>query len=236
MKNASVWHRLPLPDGEVPVLLTRRARKSIGIKVHGGVVELIAAPGVSQQRLHQVLELRRDWIVGHVLRQRSQLAAGAELTHLTLLGQPLPLQLAGGLRKTARRSGDALLVGGVAAGDRDGLKAVAAKFLKREAATLFPGRLALLAARCSRQPSSLQLSSARTRWGSCSADGRIRLNWRLMQAPLAVVDYVIAHELAHLLHMNHSPAFWAETERLCPGWRDARRWLRQYGGALFAFD
>ncbi|OHX19073.1 M48 family metallopeptidase [Chromobacterium sphagni] len=236
MKNASVWHRLPLPDGEAPVLLTRRARKSIGIKVHGGVVELIAAPGVSQQRLHQVLELRRDWIIGHVLRQRSQLAAGVELTHLTLLGDALPLQLAGGQRRTVRRGPDALVVGGVAADDREGLKTVLAKFLKREAATLFPSRLALLAARCPRPPAQLQLSSARTRWGSCSADGRIRLNWRLMQAPLAVIDYVIAHELAHLQHMNHSPAFWAETERLYPAWREARRWLRQHGGALFAFD
>ncbi|AUH51878.1 M48 family peptidase [Chromobacterium sp. ATCC 53434] len=236
MKNASVWHRLPLPDGEVPVLLTRRARRSIGIKVQGGVVELIAAPGVSQQRLHQVLRQRYDWIVGHVLRQRGHLEAGEDLSRLTLLGEPMALRLTGGARKTARREGGELLLSGVADGDRDALKAVLVKFLKREAETLFPGRLALLAAHCRRKPAALQLSSARTRWGSCSADGRIRLNWRLMQAPLAVVDYVIAHELAHLEHMNHSPAFWAETERLCPGWRDARRWLRQHGGGLFVLD
>ncbi|MEN3811753.1 SprT family zinc-dependent metalloprotease [Chromobacterium piscinae] len=236
MKNASVWHRLPLPDGEVHVLLTRRSRQSIGIKVSGGVVELIAAPGVSQQRLHQVLQQRYDWIVGHVLRQRSHLEAGEQLSSLALLGEPLTIRLTGGARKAARREGGELLVAGVADGDAAALKAVLAKFLKREAAMLFPGRLSLLAAHCRRKPSGLQLSSARTRWGSCSADGRIRLNWRLAQAPLAVVDYVTAHELAHLEHMNHSPAFWAETERLCPGWRDARRWLRQHGGGLFVLD
>lgn len=235
MKNASVWHRLPLPDGDVPVLLTRRTRQSIGIRVRDGVVELIAAPGVSQERLHQVLRQRHDWIVGHVLRQRSQQAKSEDLSRLTLLGEALGLRLVGGGRKTVRRDGDVLLVAGVAEGDAEALKAVLAKYLKREAALLFPGRLALLAARCRRKPSRLQLSSARTRWGSCSADGGIRLNWRLAQAPLAVVDYVIAHELAHLEHMNHSPAFWAETERLYPGWRESRRWLRQHGGELFAF-
>ncbi|QEL54690.1 M48 family metallopeptidase [Chromobacterium paludis] len=235
MKNANVWHRLPLPDGDVPVLLTRRARQSIGIRVRDGVVELIAAPGVSQERLHQVLRQRHDWIVGHVLRQRGQLAQGEDLSRLTLLGEALDLRLMGGARKTVKREGNILLVSGVAEGDADSLKAVLAQFLKREASILLPSRLSLLAAHCRRKPSRLQLSSARTRWGSCGADGGIRLNWRLVQAPLAVVDYVVAHELAHLEHMNHSPAFWAETARLYPGWREARRWLRQNGGGLFAF-
>ena len=89
---------------------------------------------------------------------------------------------------------------------------------------------------CRRQPSGLQLSSARTRWGSCTAAGVIRLNWRLLQAPPAVLDYVMAHELAHLEHMNHSPAFWAETARLYPDWQTARRWLKQHGAELFHFD
>lgn len=86
-----------------------------------------------------------------------------------------------------------------------------------------------------RQPASLSLSSARTRWGSCSASGAIRLNWRLVQAPPHILDYVLAHELAHLVHMNHSAAFWSETERLFPHWRTARQWLKQHGDTLFAF-
>ncbi|UTH73017.1 M48 family metallopeptidase [Chromobacterium sp. IIBBL 290-4] len=236
MKNDNVWRRLPLPDGDAPVVLIRRRRKSIGIKVQNGVVELIAAPEVSLIRLNQVLELRRDWIVGHLLRQRDQLAAGEDLSTARLQGEALTVKLAGGARKTAKREGSNLLVFGVQAGDAAALKAVAAKFLKREAAILFPARLIALAAACRRKPTGLQLSSARSRWGSCTSDGRIRLNWRLIQAPPAVIDYVIAHELAHLEHMNHSPAFWAETERLHPGWREARRWLKQHGGGLFVFD
>ena len=73
----------------------------------------------------------------------------------------------------------------------------------------------------------LRLSSARTRWGSCSHHGGIALNWRLIFMPLAIVDYVVAHELAHLKEMNHSPRFWSVVEQLCPDWKTRRLELRR---------
>ncbi len=72
----------------------------------------------------------------------------------------------------------------------------------------------------------------RTRWGSCSRRGTISLNWRLVQTPLHVRDYLIAHELAHLREMNHSRRFWRVVEELFPGWREAERWLREHGRDL----
>jgi predicted metal-dependent hydrolase len=75
-------------------------------------------------------------------------------------------------------------------------------------------------------PPPLSLTSAKTRWGSCSLQA-IRLNWRLMHFAPELVDYVVAHELAHLVEMNHSPRFWAVVERLYPDWQTARRELRQ---------
>ena len=71
------------------------------------------------------------------------------------------------------------------------------------------------------------LSSAQGRWGSCTSQGRIRLNWRLIHFAPALIDYVIAHEVAHLKEMNHGPAFWREVERLCPDFRAARDTLRR---------
>jgi predicted metal-dependent hydrolase len=73
--------------------------------------------------------------------------------------------------------------------------------------------------------------SQRTRWGSCSPSGRISLNWRLVQMPESVRDYVLLHELTHLLHLNHSKRFWRELERVCPWHRDARGWLKANGRA-----
>lgn len=73
----------------------------------------------------------------------------------------------------------------------------------------------------------VSIRSQRTRWGSCSAKGTISLNWRLVQAPPEVADYVVLHELAHTRHMNHSHRFWNTVAELCPGWREAERWLKE---------
>ena len=77
-------------------------------------------------------------------------------------------------------------------------------------------------------PKRWALSSARTRWGSCAADGSIRLNWRLMHFPVEIIDYVVAHELAHLREMNHGPRFWSAVGELFPDWKRAREWLRGF--------
>ena len=79
---------------------------------------------------------------------------------------------------------------------------------------------------------TVRLSNARTRWGSCSSRSGIRLHWRLVHLPPALIDYVVAHEVAHLVEMNHSPRFWAVVERLYPDWRSARAALSQASASL----
>lgn len=79
------------------------------------------------------------------------------------------------------------------------------------------------------------LRDTRSRWGSCSAQGGLMYSWRLIMAPPDVLDYVAAHEVAHLVQMNHSAAFWAVVERLYPGWQDQRRWLHTQGQDLHAY-
>lgn len=235
MTSAAAWAVLPLPEGAVEVHLLRRVRKSIGIRIADGRVELIAHPRISQARLREVLLARQDWIARHVARQREQKQQLADLTVLSYQGRPLAIRLVDGVRRSARLDGEVLHIAGIAPGDDAGLQAVVAGWLKRQAQLLFASRLALFTPHCPRQPATLALSSARTRWGSCSAAGAIRLNWRLIQAPPAIIDYVLAHELAHLQHMNHSSAFWAETARLFPDWQAARHWLKQQGSSLFRF-
>lgn len=72
----------------------------------------------------------------------------------------------------------------------------------------------------------------KTRWGSCSGKGTLSFNWRLMLAPPAILDYVVVHELCHLTHMNHSPAFWQAVESVYPDYRNARKWLKEHGAEL----
>jgi predicted metal-dependent hydrolase len=84
------------------------------------------------------------------------------------------------------------------------------------------------------EPARIRVAGQRTRWGSCSPHGTVSLNWRLGLAPLEVLDYVVVHELCHLLEANHGPRFWAHVERRRPRYLDHRRWLQQHGHALLA--
>lgn len=90
-------------------------------------------------------------------------------------------------------------------------------------------RVALYADKLGVPLPKVKLSNARTRWGSCSSHGTVCLNWRLIQLPPALLDYVVAHELSHLIEMNHSPAFWKVVERIYPDYRQAQRDLKQIG-------
>ncbi|MBA2411941.1 MAG: M48 family metallopeptidase [Burkholderiaceae bacterium] len=101
------------------------------------------------------------------------------------------------------------------------------RWLQAQAQDLFAQRLAHFADRIDARFAGWRLSSARTQWGSCSHDGRIRLSWRLMHFPVPVIDYVIAHELAHLRELNHSPRFWREVARLLPGYEVARDQIKR---------
>ncbi|RYG21417.1 M48 family peptidase, partial [bacterium] len=79
---------------------------------------------------------------------------------------------------------------------------------------------------------SIAIKDTRSRWGSCSSEGRLNFSWRLVCAPPFALDYVAAHEVAHIKEMNHSDRFWKQVERCFPDWREARAWLHERGGAL----
>jgi predicted metal-dependent hydrolase len=106
------------------------------------------------------------------------------------------------------------------------------RWLRAEARSTLPPRLRSLASTHGLAVHGVSLRNQRTRWGSCSSDGRISLNWRLVQMPDDVRDYVLLHELMHLRVRNHSPRFWREVEKVCPDYERARRWLRERGQEL----
>jgi predicted metal-dependent hydrolase len=97
---------------------------------------------------------------------------------------------------------------------------------QRQAKQLFEQRCQLYAQRLGVQVKRLSLSAAQTRWGSATADGAVRLNWRLIQFPLSTVDYVVVHELAHLREMNHSAAFWEVVRSVLPAYEQAQQPLK----------
>lgn len=105
-------------------------------------------------------------------------------------------------------------------------------FFRAAARTDLAERVAAHAAALKVTPRSISIKDTRSRWGSCSSDGRLNFSWRLVCAPSFALDYVAAHEVAHLREMNHSTRFWRQVERCVPDWESARRWLQANGSAL----
>ncbi|MBI4985454.1 MAG: M48 family metallopeptidase [Rhodocyclales bacterium] len=173
-----------------------------------------------------------DWVLQkldeYMTRNACRHLAIRDGARIPLLGGEVHVRVVSGTNRVVWE--DDLLV--LAARPAADLDALARRALQRRALALFGERLAQTAARMGRPPPPLALSSARTRWGSCSRSSGIRLNWRLIHLPLALVDYVVAHELAHLVEMNHSPRFWTEVGRLFPDWRAARRELKARSASI----
>jgi predicted metal-dependent hydrolase len=171
--------------------------------------------------------LHRTWTR---MQAHTQQAGSAPANALHYLGHRLTLDIRSSLFHEIRRHGDTLRVYAPLDADADGL---VRDWLLSRAERLLAWRLARLARRLGRTPSRFALSDAQTQWGSCTRNGHIRLNWRLVQAPLALIDYVAAHELAHLVHLDHSPRFWAQVAVLCPDALARRAELRKMSHSLF---
>lgn len=106
------------------------------------------------------------------------------------------------------------------------------RWYKEQAMTVLSERVRSFSAQYGFLPKQVKVSSAKTRWGSCSPDGTLNFTWRLVMAPLPVIDYVVVHELVHLKVKNHSKLFWREVEKYMPTYKEHRKWLRTYGETL----
>ncbi len=106
------------------------------------------------------------------------------------------------------------------------------KFYQREAEKLIHTRIQIWAQQMHLFPKKVKLRNQKTRWGSCTSRGSIQINWRLIGAPLSVIDYILIHELAHLKHMNHSSDFWALVQKHCPEYEQSEKWLKEKQGLL----
>lgn len=147
---------------------------------------------------------------------------------LMLLGQPLRLTLAPEPREI-RLDGSRFIVSSAWTQNADEMKNKVTDWLRQQALQYFRERIAHFHPQLEISEPTVHLSNARTRWGSCHINGRIHLNWRLIQMPPRLVDYVVVHELAHLVEMNHSPRFWKTVARIVPDYKACRTEIRTEG-------
>jgi predicted metal-dependent hydrolase len=178
-------------------------------------------------------EQRRAWIAAQLARvpEREPIAHGSKIA---LCGAPITICWDEAARRTPQRKGDVLQLGGPA----ERIEPRVQRWLEGEALALLAHDLAFYCERAAHPLPALQLSRARRRWGSCAARAglaTIRINWRLVMAPDHVRRSVVAHEVAHLTHFDHSPAFHAHLARLFDGdLAAADEWLKREGQGLYA--
>jgi len=217
--------------GDPPLELTlrrspRTRRFSLRVSRVDGRVTLSLPDWAPEAEALAFAREKAGWI-RDVLSRRPASAPPADWDSLPLLGQTVPIRYAPG---RAVRLAEGALVLPEAARAAPGPRIAA--FLKLAARDRIGPAADSFAATLGRPYRDLALRDTRSRWGSCSSDGRLMFSWRLMMAPPEVLDYVVAHEVAHLAEMNHSPAFWAVCERLFPDYRRQRAWLTRNGQRL----
>jgi hypothetical protein len=207
----------------------RARRRSIGIVIDDDGLR-VAAPGHTpiaeveafiREKTHWVLKKLSDWRTA----PKPPVVNWSDGTMIALLGEPVRIELLPGRRDISLQDGR-LGIGLAPRGGPAALRKRGIAWFKDRARALLGERLAHYAANLRVPTPALTLSNARTQWGMCREDGQVRLNWRLIHLPLRLVDYVVAHELAHLREMNHSAQFWAVVSRLYPDYAAARAELR----------
>jgi predicted metal-dependent hydrolase len=215
----------------------RARRISLRISPAKGI-ELVLPRGASVVRGEALLREKSDW-VRRTLERMQRVSPAPDLPPLasgrvlTFAGQPLTVSLRNGApagRVRAQRSGDVLhLTLGTLS--EETIRAALVAWYRRHAPSIFAERLQLLN-RFGFRYGRVSIKEQKSRWGSCSRAGNLNFNWRLLLAPLPVLDYVVVHELAHLKEANHGPRFWALVAGVCPDHRVHRRWLREHGHEL----
>ncbi|MGE5493395.1 MAG: M48 family metallopeptidase [Actinomycetota bacterium] len=211
--------------------LKRSKRRTISLSIDHRGLRVWAPSAARQADIDSLLRQHGNWVLDKLDAWKdrvppSQVEVADGLT-LPCLGSEVTVRLATGANR-AVWSADGSQVTLCLAKTADARR-ILEKALRERVREVFLERLGLLSPRLGVPVPPLALSSARTRWGSCSSRGSIRLNWRLVFMPLPVIDYVVAHELAHLKEMNHSPRFWSVVEGLCPDWRERRTELKRLG-------
>jgi len=210
-------------------------RRTIGLRIDANGLTVHTPRRVPQSTLDKLLQDKVDWILRKLSEWQEQPPAFAWCDGATLqyLGNDIRLTLRQDARnRTPTLDGTELVVAQPDPADLAAVKRKVALWYAKEARSDFTRRIELLAAKLGVPTPPVYLSNAKTRWGSCNSRGEIRLHWRLVQAPPHVIHYVVAHELAHLKEMNHSPQFWAWVAKLCPEYEQAKTTLKTLSRTL----
>lgn len=228
-------------DFDFPVEIVRTdRRRTASIAIKGHLVRLTVPSGLSDSRIEKLLTNRTAWI-HQKLNEQSNATPTKPKEYIdgesfAYLGRNYRLKLQIGIPKTAKLSKGRLLVN-VPALERDGrftryIKSSIDDWYKAKALNHLRDKTARLSNQIGVSPKSVSIANFKARWGSCSPEGDVTYNWRIIAASHRIIDYVVVHELCHLIEHSHSGRYWQLVENIMPDYRERREWLRIHGQSL----
>ncbi len=233
LKRSHIDPEIELSGVSLPIALRRhRTAKRLTLRLapDGSEVRITMPAWARSDEAIAFAHARTEWLEQQYSRipERSAPGPGSEVLYR---GEALRIEWDESAPRRPKLTNDTLRIGGPKAG----LEKRLTRWLEREALALFESDMADYTAAAALDPVPVALSRAQRRWGSCSEMARIRVNWRLIQAPDFVRRSVVAHEVAHLVHFDHSPAFYALLGDIYEGdLKSADRWLKEQGRSLYA--
>jgi predicted metal-dependent hydrolase len=234
----TVKRTLHVGDRAMPLTIreNRRAtRITLRIEPGGRALNLTVPAGLLKREIDDFLDRHQGWLRTKLAKFSvdSSIRPGGRIA---FRGVSHRIEHTGTLRGLT----EALLVDGEpvlrVSGLEDHMGRRLSAFFKKEARKDLEVLVARHAAAIRKPIKSVSMKDTRSRWGSCSWDGNLSFSWRIVMAPPLIIDYLAAHEVAHLKEMNHGPKFWALCKQLCPRMEEARKWLKQHGSQLHAID
>lgn len=214
----------------------RATRITLRIEPGGKALKMTIPYGIHHGMVDQFLERHNAWLV----EKLGKVTVTSGLTngdYITLRGARCKIEYTGSLRgvtKTKLADDGSLII--LVSGIPELISKKVMAYLKKEAKADLEDRVRHHAAFVSKPVKSITLKDTKSRWGSCSYAGNLSFSWRIIMAPDSVIDYLAAHEVAHLQEMNHGPDFWALCKKLCPHTEEAKAWLKNNGSQLHAID
>ncbi len=234
MANSPKSYRPEYRDGGgfIAEIIRTNRRKSASVRVEEGAVSIVVPESTSAEKIDQILANKRQWIREKIfLHQEASPVSTKKYVSgeaFSYLGRNYRLKVQRGPFAPVKLINGRLVVSTPYGSERPHMiRNALTRWYKHQADKKLRVKVDRYASIIGVQPTGTGIKSFKSRWGSCTSNGRVDFNWKIIMAPIRMVDYVVVHELCHLKKHDHSPAYWREVERIMPDYQKCRNWLKE---------
>lgn len=223
---------------DITYTLERSDRKTASIYIErDGQVSVLVPKDLDDLQVEQLLESKRHWIYKNqaewedlnATRVQREFVSGEGFLYL---GRSYRLKLVDGQTQPLLLKDGTFRLDTNRINSRNEAEEAFRAFYREKGRQRIPERVQLYQGSLDVEPSSIHIQELHNRWASCTPGNRLNFHWKCMMAPLTILDYIVVHELVHIIHLNHTDAFWNEVDKLLPDYRKRREWLRQHGAGM----